>query len=387
MLRILQIYHPTKIILVATVCWGLIGIPSLLVASAASSQVITGDTQQFREFEGLAPTMEPWETGMLTNPMPGVFEWWYWQGKFNDNSTIQMTWYPKPLFDNGGGLQPYNTIGITTPNGTHLNGENEYDSNKFTSARNTLNLTMGDSWARGDLNTVELHYAPTSNGVGADLVFTSAAPPTRFGEGSGLWYFDPSLTKISGLKDPMPFAKVKGNLTYGGQTHEVEGTGYFDKQWGTLNLNQAYDGWYWSTGHYGNYTIDTIVAPTSAEYNQTQTQAMYLAKGNGPSEVVLETMQGVKAFASGNNITAPPGIHTYPEILTMQWKNGSNSATLTLTDPEIFATRSPVHNSNATVVGYPQYFRLGGNGTLNVQWDGTNETASAPAIWEVFYTH
>jgi|GEM_PF-6766477 len=32
-------------------------------------------------------------------------------------------------------------------------------------------------------------------------------------------------------------------------------------------------------------------------------------------------------------------------------------------------------------------YGLGGKDTLNVQWNGTNETASAPAIWEVQHTH
>ena len=31
----------------------------------------------------------------------------------------------------------------------------------------------------------------------------------------------------------------------------------------------------------------------------------YLAKGDGPSKVLVETMQGVTAHASGKNITAP----------------------------------------------------------------------------------
>ena len=77
--------------------------------------------------------------------------------------------------------------------------------------------------------------------LGLILVFDSAAPPTRFG-GSGMWFFDPSLTRFSATNDPMPFAKVHGNLTYGGQSHSVQGTGYIDKQWGTINWNQAYDG-------------------------------------------------------------------------------------------------------------------------------------------------
>jgi predicted secreted hydrolase len=351
-----------------------------------TNHVITGDTQKYRIFEGFAPKMQPSEAGMATNPMPGVFEWWYFQGKLDDNSTEQITLLTKPWVDNNGPLQPYATIAITTPNGTHLGGLTKVDTSQFKAARNTMNVTMGDTWARGDLNTVKLHFAPTENGVGADLVYESAAPPTRFG-GSGMWFFDPSLTRFSATNDPMPFAKIHGNLTYGGQSHSVEGTGYIDKQWGTVNWNQDYNGWYWSTGHYGNYTIDMFVLTASAAYNNQQTVDAYLAKGDGPSKVLVETMKGVTAHASGKNITSPSGVHTYPEILTLQWKNGSNSATLTLTNPSIIAHPSPIVNTNATIYGTPEYMRLGGIGTLNVQWEGRNETASAPAIWEVSYTH
>ena len=126
---------------------------------------------------------------------------------------------------------------------------------------------------------------------------------------------------------------------------------------------------------------------TSAPFNHQHTVDAYLAKGDGPSKVLVETMRGVTAHASGNNLTSPGGFHTYPEILTLQWKNGSNSATLTLTKPLIVAEQSTIVNTNATIYGTPEYMRLEGTGTLNVQWDGTNQTASAPAIWEVSYLH
>jgi CrtC N-terminal lipocalin domain len=377
-LKQIQFKHLSTMILVAIICATLIGGSSLSIARAATSHVISGDTENFRKYEGFAPTMEPWEAGMVTNPLPGAFEWWYFQGQFVDGSKTQINFVSKPELDSGGPLQPSVNIGITTPNNTHLGALTNIDTTQFNAAHDTLNVTMGQSWARGDLNTVNIHVAP-KNGIGADLVFKSAAPPTRFG-GSGMWYLDPSLTRISATNDPMPFAKVEGNLTYGGQTVKVNGTGYFDKQWGN-------DGWYWSTGHYGNWTVDTLVWNGSAAYNHQQTQDMYLAKGNGPSKAVLETMQDVNATTSGKPILAPGGQHTYPEVLTMQWKKGTNSVTLTLTDPEVVVSRNPNTNTNASMFGYPQYMRLQGNGTLNVQWDGSNETASAPAVWEVFYTH
>ena len=52
------------------------------IGAPTTNHVITGDTQKYRIFEGLAPTMQPSEAGMATNPMPGTFEWWYFQGKF-----------------------------------------------------------------------------------------------------------------------------------------------------------------------------------------------------------------------------------------------------------------------------------------------------------------
>lgn len=200
-----------------------------------------------------------------------------------------------------------------------------------------------------------------------------------------MWYFDPSLTRFSGIIDPMPYATVRGNLTYAGQTHEVEGIGYHDKQWGTVNWNQEYDGWYWSEGHYGNYTVDMFPLFTSSAFNNQLTGNVYLARGNDSSEVLVETKSGLTTTASGS--IPSPGGNTYPEVLTLQWKNGTNSATLTLTDPKIVSARSPVDNTNATMYGNPEYLRLSGTGKLNVQWNGTNETASAPAIWEVSYAH
>jgi len=291
----------------------------------------------------------------------------------------------KPWMDNNGPLQPYATISITTPNWTATQGEVRASIDQFKAAGNTANVTLGNSWLRGNLNTIGLHFPTTKNGVGADLVFKSAAPPTRYG-GNGMWFFDPSLTRFSAAVDPMPYALVSGVLTYGGKAHPVHGIGYHDKQWGTINWNQVYNGWYWSSGHYGNYTVDMFQLTASSPFGNQPSSGFYMAKGNGQSKVLVESMKDLTAHASGGNITLLGG-HTYPKVLTLQWKNGSDSATLTLTDPKPISAVSPIVNTNATIYGNPEYIRLGGKGTLNVQWKGTNETASAPAIWEDNYAH
>lgn len=177
----------TKLLLGGILLSGVISTVSLPVAANATTtttdqvdvwprptttnQVIAGDTQEYRIYEGLAPTMEPWENGMRTNPMPGTFEWWYFQTFFTDGSQTQITWLTKPWMDNNGPLQPYITITIITPNGTALTEQVNVNIDQFKAARDTVNVTMGDSWVRGDLNTIQEHIPTTPKGLGVDLVF------------------------------------------------------------------------------------------------------------------------------------------------------------------------------------------------------------------------
>jgi predicted secreted hydrolase len=351
-------------------------------STGSTAHVIVGDTAQYMKHEGLTSEMQPWENGMRTNPMPGTFEWWYFQGAFDDGSHTEITYLVKPWMDNSGPLDPYIGFSLTTANGTVHRDQIHISTDKFLAARNTLNVTMGNNWVRGDLKTIKLH-AESPRGFGADLVFNSVAPPGRFG-GAGLWYFDSSLTKISGVMDPMPYAQVQGNLTYDGQSHHVQGIGYHDRQWGNINWNRDIDSWYWSTGHYGNYTIDIGLQVTSADYNHQVLSTMYLARGN---QVIYDTMRGVTSSASGENITDPSGAHTYPNILNLHWQNGTDTVNLALTSPKIVQAGSSVIRTNATIVGTPEYLRLSGNGTLNVNIGGKNETSSTPAVWEVQYGH
>jgi hypothetical protein len=189
--------HLNKIVIVTILFTGLINISIFATATASaaslpSTHVIIGDTPQYMKHEGLTKDMQSWENGMRTNPMPGTFEWWYFQGAFDDGSHTEITFIVKPWMDNSGPLDPYVGFSLTTPNGTVHRDQIHVSTDKFLAARNTLNVTMGNNWVHGDLKTIRLH-AESPKGFGADLVFNSAAPPGRFG-GSGLWYFDPSLT-------------------------------------------------------------------------------------------------------------------------------------------------------------------------------------------------
>jgi len=212
---------------------------------------------------------------------PNTFEWWYIEGIFDDGSNAQFTFFTKPWMESSLPFDPYLVITITTPNGTTFNNVVSVSKDQFSAARGEANVTMGKNWLRGNLSTYELHVE-SRNGYGANLIFTRAAPSTRIGE-TGINYFDPFLTQKGGWFIALPYAKVQGTLTYNGQTHQVQGNGYHDHNWGTFDYNKVLDRWYWTRAHIGNYTLDLAMRVASSFYNYQQSPAFYLAKGKSPN--------------------------------------------------------------------------------------------------------
>ena len=69
------------------------------------------------------------------------------------------------------------------------------------------------------------------------------------------------------------------------------------------------------------------------------------------------------------------------------WQNGTDTVNLVFTNPKIVQAGSPVVRTNATIFGNPEYLRLSGKGTLNVNIAGNNETSSTPIVVEINYGH
>ena len=349
--------------------------------AGVTTNVIPGDSSKFVQRENLMQTPQPSEDGMRIDPMPNTFEFWYFQGIFSDGSHAEITFFPKPWMDNSGPLDPYLVVSVTNPKGPVFIDAVHLSTDQFSATRNQANITLGNNWLRGDLKTYHVHFQ-TPRGLDGDLVFNREAPSARGGGGSGIVYFDPSLTKYIGWFIPLPSAKVEGTLTYNGQTHNVHGEGYHDHNWGTVNVNQVLDRWFWTTGHFGNYTLSAALMVTASYYNHQQLPTFFLAKGN---QVLINEMNHLTVHGLGN-LTAPGG-HDYPKTMKFHWQNGTDTVDLAFTNPKIVLDGSPVVRTNATIFGNPEYVRLSGNGTLNVNIAGKNETSSAPIMLEVSYTH
>jgi hypothetical protein len=110
--------------MIAILLIGLINI-SIYSASATTAntttnpaRIIPGGTLEFVKHEGLPPTPEPWEDGMRTDPTPNTFEWWYFEGIFDDGSNAEITFFTKPWVESPLPMDPSIAFSVTSPNGT-----------------------------------------------------------------------------------------------------------------------------------------------------------------------------------------------------------------------------------------------------------------------------
>ena len=342
--------------------------------------VIPGNLPEIIKQEGIPPVPQPWEDGMRTDPNQATWEWWYFEAVLDDNSSAIVVFFTKPFMTASLPFTPFYSVTITTPNGTTLDSNVFVNTHQFNAARAFTNVTMGNSWVHGDLNTYTLHVK-SNNGISADLTFTRQVPSSSLG-GTGKWYFDPSYTQYFSWFIAMPYAKVEGTLTYNGQIHKVVGSGYHDHDWGTIDNNKYLDHWHWTRAHVGDYTVDAWLLTASALYNYQPMPYFYLAKGN---QTLIEDMKYL-TVQTADNRTAPNGV-VYPGHLVFSWKNGTDSVNLTLTNPTIISNVNTAAITNATSIGVPHYMRFKGTGTLNVNIAGVNETGSAPEIWEINWAH
>ena len=107
---------------------------------------------------------------MRTDPNQATWEWWYFEAVLDDNSSAIVVFFTKPFMTASLPFTPFYSVTITTPNGTTLDSNVFVNTHQFNAARAFTNVTMGNSWVHGNLNTYTLHVK-SNNGISADLTF------------------------------------------------------------------------------------------------------------------------------------------------------------------------------------------------------------------------
>jgi Predicted secreted hydrolase len=215
------------------------------------------------------------EDGMRTSGASGSYEWWYFDSKLDDGSTLVIVFYTKSMLSPNTGLKPQISLNLDRPDGTKIQKMLEFPAAQFSSSKDKCEVKIGDNLFSGDLRSYEIRVA--FDDVAADIRLTGQVPAWRpetgriaFEKGASSHYFAwlPSV----------PQGAVSGSITVAGKTEEVSGSGYHDHNWGDVSMLELIHDWYWGRAQVGGYTVIASYITAAEAYGSDAIPIFMLAK-------------------------------------------------------------------------------------------------------------
>jgi len=340
------------------------------------------DTAEALKREGLDPhTVEEWEDGYRTAKQDDAFEWWYFDAKFDDDSTAVMVFTTKPLTKPKGPLTPSVLIISKGADGKRESHSAAIDPADFSAATDGCDVHMGPSWAKGDLRSYRLHAE--AEGMVVDLEIARVGPSWR--PGAAVSYFDEAKTKYFAWVVAVPYGSVKGTIIKDGTARQVQGSLYHDHNWGNATLGSTIDHWYWGRAHVGDFSLIFTQMTTVKVFGHggLKLPVFYLSKGD---EILTDDGLPLRLETSGEE--QGPGGQTYPTSLDWHWETEEGTIVLALRNPRLLEdidlaadfpgwVRPLIH-----LVANPYYYDFDAELELSVDFKGVKEKVSGRAIFE-----
>ena len=114
----------------------------------------------------------PWTTDLAVKEdgrrvalVDSTFEWWYFDTIMDDGSTCVVNFLSKRPFLPGP-TAPILQFNIGTPSGKYLQSEASLPASTYSAAADHCDVTVGNSWVKGDLHTYTIHAEGVAEGSG-----------------------------------------------------------------------------------------------------------------------------------------------------------------------------------------------------------------------------
>ena len=196
---------------------------------------------------GLTDKVQKFEDGLRTEPKSGSYEWWYFDSKYPDGSSIVIVFYTKHVTSFAKRFKPFVSLNYINPNGKELRTELWSDDYSF--SKDNCDVRIGECFVKGDLSHYDIYF---KNGDAECRLRLDASVPS-WRPDSGHIYF--------GKKDyfawlpSVPEGKIDGTLKMKDETIDLCGTGYHDHNFGNKLMILLMNDWYWGRAKIGDYVI------------------------------------------------------------------------------------------------------------------------------------
>ena len=331
---------------------------------------------------GLTDKVQIFEDGLRTEAKSGSYEWWYFDSKYPDGSSLVIIFFTKPVTSFAKSFSPYVSLNYITPDGTEL--RTELRSGDFSFSRDKCEVRIGSCCISGDLNHYDIYFKndEAECALTLDASVPSWRPESghiRFGE-KDFFAWLPSV----------PEGLMRGTLSFGGKTIALDGTGYHDHNWGNKLMILLMNDWYWGRAKIGDYVVVSSYIYANKKDGYKATPIFMLAKngeiltGDAHKHLKYEERDHIKDSYTKRHVAhtleydynePEKGIH-----YRITYKKGNENV-------ERQIMRDIVGKPLAAMfylLGFRgSYHRMGGNVILEKFENGElTERLEAPAMWE-----
>ncbi len=219
---------------------------------------------------GLQDHVVPCEDGMRSAAKSGNYEWWYFDSKYPDGSSLVIVFFTKPVTSIKGKLTPYVSLDYLGADGTEIHTTAR--SRDYSFSAEGCDIRIGSCHVKGNLNEYIIHFQ--NEEVSADLKLSATVPPWR--PYSGHIFF--GERDYFAWLPSVPEGTMTGRLCHGGKELALDGTGYHDHNWGNKLMFLLMNDWYWGRAKVGDYVVVSAYIYANRKYGHAPTPVFMLAK-------------------------------------------------------------------------------------------------------------
>ena len=196
---------------------------------------------------GLTDKVQIEEDGLRTIKKSGNYEWWYFDSKYSDGSSLVIIFYTKPVTSFKSKFEPFVSLNYINPNGKEIRVE--VKSKEYYFSKERCDIKIGDCYVKGDLNKYEVYFK--NEEVECKLYLNASVPAWR--PDSGHICFD-EKDYFCWLPS-VPEGIVEGKLQLKDGVINLLGTGYHDHNWGNKLMILLMNDWYWGRAKINDYVV------------------------------------------------------------------------------------------------------------------------------------
>lgn len=335
---------------------------------------------------GLAPGAPAfWEDGLRTGGKKGSYEWWYFDSKLDDGSSLIIVFFTGPMTGkNTDGFEPHVSIELTRADGRKYSAVVHVPYQDGCFSKETCDVRLGACYFRGDLHCYDICYKDEQ--VEAKVTLNGNVPAWR--PHTGHIYFGEQ--DFFAWMPAVPEGRVEAVITQNGITEKYTGTGYHDHNWGNAPMMKLMHHWYWGRAKIGDYQIISSYIYGTKKYGYAEFPVFMLAQ-NG--QVLADQPEKYLTYTQTDPYYDEKTHKHIYGTLAYDYCDGTQRYRVTyqregdLTQNSMMAKMPWYKRLAARLMGLDaSYNRLTGTATLErFEGDTVVERVSAPAIWELMY--